>query len=164
MELLDVVNDLDEVIDVQPRATIHKLGLMHRASHILVFNSAGELFLQKRSESKDNDPGLWDSSCAGHVDTGESYLDCAVRELEEELALRVSPGQLKQQFKLPPQPSTGNEFAMIYTAISDDTLSLDPDEIDDGTWLAMPELEQWIAEQPEALTLAFRIIWDRVSR
>ena len=64
---------------------------MHRAVHILVFNQRGELFLQKRSMSKDNDPGMWDSSAAGHVDSGESYLDCATREIEEELGVEFSP-------------------------------------------------------------------------
>ena len=73
-EIFDVVNERDEVVDQKPRAEVHRLGLLHRAVHILVFNSAGQVFLQKRSMSKDTHPGTWDSSTSGHVDSGEDYL------------------------------------------------------------------------------------------
>ena len=65
-ELLDVVDENDLIIGVKTRGEIHARGLMHRATHILVFNRQGDLFIQKRSMNKDNDPGLWDSSAAGH--------------------------------------------------------------------------------------------------
>ena len=87
LEIFDVVNDRDEVIGSAPRNEVHRLGLMHRATHVLVFNSRGELFLQKRSQKKDRQPGLWDSSASGHVDKGETYDACAARELKEELGL-----------------------------------------------------------------------------
>ena len=63
-EIFDVVNDRDEVIDCQPRSEVHRLGLKHRATHVLVFNSRGEVFLQKRSMKKDRQPGVWDSSAS----------------------------------------------------------------------------------------------------
>ena len=72
-EIFDVVNERDEVIGQQPRSEVHRLGLMHRAVHVLVFNAAGQVFLQKRSMKKDRQPGLWDSSASGHMDTGEDY-------------------------------------------------------------------------------------------
>ena len=57
-DIFDVVNERDEVIGQQPRGEVHRLGLMHRAVHVLVFNAAGEVFLQKRSMTKDRQPGL----------------------------------------------------------------------------------------------------------
>ena len=51
--MFDVVNDRDEVIGQEPRPEVHRLGLRHRAVHVLVFNSRGEVFLQKRSMKKD---------------------------------------------------------------------------------------------------------------
>ena len=89
-EIFDVVNERDEVIGQQPRSEVHHRGLMHRAVHVLVFNGAGQVFLQKRSLKKDRQPGLWDSSASGHVDAGEGYDACAVRELREELGLQLS--------------------------------------------------------------------------
>src|SRR6266702_1229233 len=99
-EIFDVVNERDEVIDHKPRHEVHRLGLMHRAVHVLVFNGSGQVFLQKRSMSKDRQPGLWDSSASGHLDRGETYDACALRELREEIGLQLSavPHRL---FKLP---------------------------------------------------------------
>src|SRR5271156_2765821 len=89
-EIFDVVNDQDEVIGQRSRGEVHRLGLKHRAVHVLVFNGRGEVFLQKRSMQKDTFPGAWDSSASGHLDSGEDYDACAARELREELGLTVS--------------------------------------------------------------------------
>src|SRR5438874_11572653 len=89
-EIFDVVNDRDEVIGRQSRREVHRLGLMHRAVHVLVFNSRGQVFLQKRSMSKDRQPGLWDSSASGHLDCSEDYDACALRELREEIGLQLA--------------------------------------------------------------------------
>ncbi|MCS7338324.1 MAG: NUDIX domain-containing protein, partial [Verrucomicrobiae bacterium] len=86
-EFFDVVNAADEVIGRQPRAEVHRLGLLHRAVHVLVFNSRGQVYLQKRAHTKDRQPGLWDSSASGHVDAGEDYDTAALRELREELGI-----------------------------------------------------------------------------
>ena len=105
-EIFDIVNDADEVIGRERRAEAHRLGLKHRAAHILVYNGRGEVFLQKRSRTKDTFPGAWDSSASGHVDCGEDYDACALRELGEELGLQ--PAQpLERLFKLAACPATG---------------------------------------------------------
>lgn len=162
MEILDIVNENDDVVGALSRDEIHRDGLIHRASHMLLFNSAHQVFLQKRSMSKDNDPGLWDSSSAGHVDTGESYRQCAVRELEEELGLIISTDDLTMRFKLRPVSATGMEFAVVYTLISDQPLTLDSTEIDDGKWLNLDNVDFWIAERPQDLSAAFKLIWQRL--
>ena len=64
-EIFDVVNERDEVIGQAPRPEVHRLGLRHRAVHVLIFNARGEVFLQKRSMSKDTFPSVWDSSKVG---------------------------------------------------------------------------------------------------
>ncbi|MDP7586167.1 MAG: NUDIX domain-containing protein, partial [Verrucomicrobiota bacterium] len=79
-EIFDVVDANDQVIGQKTRSEVHRLGLRHRAIHLLVFNAEGELFLQKRSTKKDCFPGTWDSSVSGHVDAGETYDACAQRE------------------------------------------------------------------------------------
>src|SRR5215212_4288067 len=112
-EIFDVVNERDEVIDRKPRSEVHRLGLLHRAVHVLVFNASGEVFLQKRSMLKDRQPGVWDSSTSGHVDSGEDYDICAERELREEIGLTVAetPGRL---FKLDACEETDQEFVWVY--------------------------------------------------
>ena len=64
--------------------------LVHRSVHVVVQTSSG-LLLQRRGFEKDKGAGLWDSACAGHVQPGETYLQAATRELEEELGLTAEP-------------------------------------------------------------------------
>ena len=159
-ELLDVVDDNDEVVAVKRRGDIHAQGLMHRAVHILLFNSSGELFLQKRSLSKDEQPGKWDSSAAGHVDTGENYLDCACREIGEELGIVVDQ-PLQPLFKLPAMLRTGNEHCMVYQYFFDGPLVLQADEIDEGEWVDPETMDRRIADADPLLTDAISLIWQR---
>lgn len=157
-EILDVVDENDNVIAQKARGEIHAAGLMHRAVHILVFNSKGELFLQKRSMSKDEQPGKWDSSAAGHVDSGEAYLDCAQREIAEELGI-VAERALQELFKLPPSMLTGNEHCMVYRYNFDGPMVLQVEEIDDGRWIPAAAMDRRVAQEDSCLTESIRLIW-----
>lgn len=159
-ELLDVVDAEDRVVAVRTRGDIHAEGLMHRAIHILVFNNRGELFLQKRSMSKDEQPGKWDSSAAGHVDSGEDYLDCARREIGEELGIS-SDQPLQELFKLPASALTGNEHCVVYRCDFDGPMVLDPEEIDDGQWISHAHMDERVADNDSSLTDAVCLIWRR---
>jgi len=159
-ELLDVVDENDRVTGVKTRGEIHALGLMHRAVHILVFNSSAELFIQKRSMSKDNNPGLWDSSAAGHVDSGEDYYDCAIRELGEELGIKVS-SPLEQMFRLPASPITDMEHCIVYRHINDGPFELEAEEIDEGAWISSTEMDRRVLEDDPTMTLVLQYIWKK---
>lgn len=76
---------------VEPRSIMRRNALPHRASYILVFNAGGELFLQKRTDSKDIYPSYWDVAAGGVVKAGESYEESAKRELAEELGITEIP-------------------------------------------------------------------------
>src|ERR1041384_8156341 len=160
-EIFDVVNERDEVIDRKPRSEVHRLGLLHRAVHVLIFNARGQLFLQKRSMKKDKSPGLWDSSASGHLDCGEDYDACAVRELREEIGLRAS-APLRKLFKLPASAETDQEFVWVYRGQADGPFELNPDEIERGDWFAPAKVTRWIAERPEEFAGGFRVIWSKV--
>ena len=159
-EIFDEVNERDEVIGQRPRSEIHRLKLNHRAIHVFVFNAQGHLFLQKRSELKDCFPGKWDSSASGHLDTGETYDACAIRELGEEIGLFVSevPERL---FKVDACPETGEEFAWLYRCFSEGPFTLQEEEVSDGGWYAPEEIDQWIAEKPDDFASAFILLWNR---
>ena len=159
-EIFDVVDERDEVIGRAPRSEVHARGLLHRAVHVLVFNSRGEIFLQKRSMKKDRQPGVWDSSCSGHVDSGENYDETAIRELHEELGLKVSTPPQKL-FKIDACAETDAEFVWIYRCESDGPFQLHPDEIETGDWFALEKVTSWIAERPGDFATAFVLIWGK---
>ena len=157
-EIFDVVNERDEVIGQAPRKEVHARGLWHRAIHVLVFNSRGEIFLQKRSLKKDIAAGKWDSSSSGHLDTGEDYDACAVRELSEELGLKLAqPPQ--RLFKIEACQETGWEFCWIYRGASDGPFILHPEEIETGDWFTPEAVSKWVAEKPGDFASAFVLIW-----
>lgn len=159
-ELLDVVDEDDRVIGTRTRGEIHAEGLMHRATHILVFNSQGDLFLQKRSMSKDENPGLWDTSVAGHVDSGEDYLGCAVRELGEELGM-PSDISLNYLFHLPATELTGMEHSAVYACQYDGPLELQAEEIDEGQWISPVEMNRRVRDADPSLTQGVKLIWKK---
>jgi isopentenyldiphosphate isomerase len=161
-EIFDVVNERDEVIDRKPRSEVHRLGLMHRAVHVLVFNGRGQIFLQKRSMTKDRQPGLWDSSASGHLDTGEEYDACAVREVREEigLVLAAAPQRL---FKLPASVETDQEHVWIYRCQAEGPFTLHPEEIERGDWFAPETVTSWMKEKPGEFASALLVIWPRIA-
>ena len=157
-ELIAVVDENDQFIENKPRNQVHQLGLRHRAVHILVFNDKQQLFLQKRSLSKDINAGLWDTSAAGHVDAGESYDACAHRETTEELGARVDE-TLSFLFKLPAKPETGMEFVQVYRSLHNGPFTLEAGEIDEGQWFDIKDISQRVANNDPTLTITFKTLW-----
>jgi isopentenyl-diphosphate Delta-isomerase len=162
-DIFDIVNERDEVIGSKPRSEVHAQGLLHRAVHVLVFNSRGEIFLQKRSLKKDRQPGVWDSSCSGHVDSGEQYDQTAVRELREEIGLSLSAPP-ERLFKIDACAETDAEFVWVYRCQNNGPFQLHPDEIETGGWFSPDQVSQWIKEKPHELATAFVFIWNKCVR
>lgn len=161
-EIFDVVNERDEVIGFERRSEVHRLGLQHRAVHVLVFNGRGHIFLQKRSMKKDRQPGLWDSSASGHLDRGEDYDACAVREVWEELGLRLT-SLPRRLFKLAASAATDQEHVWVYRVQSEGPFSLHPDEIERGDWFSPSGVSRWISERPAEFASAFVLIWQHLQ-
>ena len=159
-EILDVVDSQDNIISKAPRDYVHKHLLMHRSSHILLFNFRDELFLQKRSLNKDECPGLWDASAAGHVESGEDYLHCAHRELEEELG--VINTILNKILSFPAHEKTFLEHIHVYKCITDSKITINKDEISDGRFLSLPMINQSIHANATIFTPTFKIIFKNL--
>lgn len=157
-----MVDTNDEILYQEMRTEIHRLGLLHRAVHVFVFNREGQVFLQKRSMRKDTAPGKWVSSCSGHVDAGESYEVAAIRELGEELGLFGA--SLEPLFKVGPCEPTGNEFVWVYRYESEGPFTLDQSEISDGKWIDLGALRDCIEQQPHDFSCSFLYLWERFNR
>jgi len=153
-ELLDVVDENDVVIEQRPRSEIHAEKLLHRAVHVFLQNKAGEIYLQLRSHLKDTHSGKWDSSASGHVDPGESYLECAERELWEEVWVHPK-GELTRVARIDASDATDQEFIEVFLAEPKGKIRVHGKEVDSGRYFSLEQIENWIATRPEDFATGF---------
>ena len=87
-EMFPIVDEDGNIVSAATRGECHSGSkLLHPVVHLHVFNSQGDLFLQKRPEWKDIQPGKWDTAVGGHIDLGENVEQALKREVEEELGI-----------------------------------------------------------------------------
>ena len=159
-EWFDVVDALDQTIDRELREEVHRKGLFHRAIHVFVLDKDERLVVQRRSSSKDTAPGLWCSSCSGHLDAGEEYLAGAVRELDEEIGLAAFPAELRQILMVSPCLQTGWEFTCIYFLRADGPFVFAPEEITELRLLSLAKVDQWLSQSPEDFSPSFKHLYQ----
>jgi isopentenyldiphosphate isomerase len=138
-ERVQIVDRDNNPIGAVTRRIMRQQNLIHRASYILVFNRQGELFIQKRTLSKDMYPGYWDLAAGGVVLAGESYQESAVRELREELG--VSGTKLKPLFDQYYEDEDNRVWGRIFSCINDGPFTLQAEEIDHGRFIALAAIE-----------------------
>lgn len=109
----------DKTGEVLPKSFVHDNELRHGSVFIWIYNHTGEVLLQLRSKDKKSFPNVWDVSVAGHISAGDTPLETALREIEEEIGIKVQAGELIQvDFTpdiVPWQPNkTHPEFCWVY--------------------------------------------------
>ncbi len=152
-ELLDIVDAAGEPTGEQlDKTEIHRLGLPHRDVHVWITDGQNVLE-QQRAWDKKIMPGEWDIAVGGHVSAGESYLDAAVRETEEELGLRLSAerfipaGRLAVEMVMEPGPNqwihrlVGDNFVVVEQNLSLDALRLQTSEVIGARLYPIDQLE-----------------------
>ena len=135
-EIVQIVDRHNNETGSAPRHEMRAKGLPHRATYILVFNSRGELFVQKRTLSKDIYPGYFDIAAGGVVLAGESYRESAGRELAEELGIRKT--ELTAHFTFFYEEGANQVWGWVYSCIHDGAVTLQAEEVESG-FFAAPE-------------------------
>ena len=172
MELIDVL--LPDGTPAGIRKTkdeIHRDGDWHRSVHVWITTPGGLLLLQRRSLEKENHPGLWDISAAGHLSAGEDSIAAAVREVEEEIGLRIAPRELRflatlrESFVLNEGAYLDNEIHDVFVVtreVDPEALVLQPGEVDEVA-LADPSslFERPLVPHDEEYALILRVAGDQ---
>ena len=159
-EYFDIVDENDHIIGKAPREECHSNpNLIHRAVYILVFNSKGQLLLQKRSQHKDLDASKWTASASGHVDLGETYENAAARELEEELGIKE---KIEFMFALDIYSKQQKMKAKVYKLRSNGPFKINPKEIEEIKFFSLDELKQIIKTRKDIFTHGFLKVLDEV--
>lgn len=132
-ELVDLVDERDRVVGRATRREVRLQNLRHRSVFILVFNSAGQLFVHQRTALKDVFPGYWDVAVGGVVSAGENYDQSARRELNEELG--VEGVTLRRLFRLRYEDAGNRILGVVYSCTCDQALHLQASEIAQAEWM-----------------------------
>lgn len=144
-EIFPIVNTEGEVVGSATREECHAgTFLLHPVVHLHIFNSAGELYLQKRVMTKKIQPGKWDTAVGGHVDYGELIEDALLRETREELGVRDFTPEFLMRYEFRSQIEA--ELVYIYKCVYDGDFSLDPSEVDEGRFWSLDEIKKSIGK------------------
>ncbi len=131
-EIVVIVDEKNNVIGAQTRSAMREQGLIHRAAYILVFNSSGKIFVQKRTLSKDVYPGYYDVAAGGVVLYGETYEESARRELAEELG--IEGVVLTKLFDFFHADTNNRIWGRVYKCIYDGEMVLQEEEVESGSF------------------------------
>lgn len=157
-ELFDILDETGKPTGKTiSRAEAHKKGILHGASHVYIYktdeNNKIYILLQRRSPNKDSFPNCLDASSAGHMEAGMNFKETALKELEEELGLKIKPSELKKGFQRRiSQINTfhggifnNQEINIIYFLkknIEISELKLQEEEVSEVVWLDAEEIKK----------------------
>ncbi len=132
-EIIQIVDIDNKETDSVPRRIMREQGLIHRACYILVFNEQGQLFLQKRTDTKDLYPSCWDIAAGGVVLAGESYELSAERELQEELGVEVE--NFTHLFDQYFEEDENRVWGRVFSCVHNGPFVLQKEEVADGFFM-----------------------------
>jgi 8-oxo-dGTP pyrophosphatase MutT (NUDIX family) len=137
-EIVAIVDKRNTVVGAVPRREMRAKRLPHRSTYILVFNSRGDLYIQKRTVTKDVFPGYYDTAAGGVVLAGESYEQGAARELEEEMGIRGVP--LTPLFDFYFEHEHTRLWGRAFSCKYDGEVALQAEEVESGAFVPIPDV------------------------
>jgi isopentenyl-diphosphate delta-isomerase type 1 len=161
VEYLDILDEKGEKTGMKDTYNnVHSLGLIHRTAHVWFINSKNQILVQKRAKNKVSHPGLWDISAAGHISAGQTSIEGAIREIEEEVGIKFPESAFKYLFTIQSNSTEhngtfiNNEFQDVYiirtnTPVSE--MKLQKEEVDEVRWLDIEEFKKWINGEGEKM-------------
>jgi isopentenyldiphosphate isomerase len=160
-ELVDIVDEDDRVVATVTRREMRARGLLHRSTYVLLRNAAGQFLVHRRTDTKDVYPGAYDVFSGGVCAAGESYDECARREVAEEFAVRGV--ELRFLFRHRYRGPGAAVWGAVYEAQWNGSVRHQESEVAWSGWVARDELERMLGERdfcPDSREIFAR--WCRV--
>jgi len=164
IENVILVDENDNQIGIEEKHSAHRAGKLHRAISVFLFNSKGEVLLQKRASGKYHSGGLWTNTCCGHQRPGDDTLSTAKRKLKEEMGIEC---ELEEKFSFIYFVQFDNgmhehEFDHVLFGTFDGEPKPDPSEAEGWRWVSVEEVDREMKENPEQFTYWLKQCWGRV--
>lgn len=166
-EQVILVDEKDNPVGTGEKMAVHRLGQLHRAFSIYLFDDQGKMLLQKRALGKYHAGGLWTNTCCSHPRIGETDEAAAHRRLREEFGFDFNPLQEISPFIYKvalDKGMTEHEYLHIFVGKGKVVPNANPEEIMDFKWVAVEELLKDIKEHPENYTGWFKIIMQNEEK
>ena len=164
-----LVNEADDPLGTMEKMEAHRKALLHRAFSVFIFNSRGEMLLQRRAPGKYHSPGLWTNACCSHPRPGEDTLSAASRRLAEELGFTTA---LEKLFDFTYRSEFDNgltefEFDHVFVGHYDDDIRPNASEVSDYCYQSLDEIKKGLETRPDHFTswfhLAFPLVTEKVN-
>jgi isopentenyl-diphosphate delta-isomerase len=160
-----LVDEFDREIGKMEKLEAHRRGLLHRAFSVFIFNSQGQMLLQKRAMSKYHSPGLWTNACCSHPAPGEALQETVERRLREELGMYCNT-QKSFDFIYYAELEKGlieHELDHVFIGNYDELPIPNLEEAEEVKFFDLLPLEEEIKKHPYRFTVWFRLIFPRLK-
>ena len=140
-EIFPVVDEQGKVVGKATRGECHSGSrLLHPVVHLHVFNAQGDVYLQKRPEWTDIQPGKWDTAVGGHIDYGETPEEALQREVREELGITDFTPEFIGKYVFESQRERG--LVYVHRTTYEGDIRPSKDELDGGRFWTMQEIRE----------------------
>lgn len=165
MEQVILVDENDNQVGTMEKLEAHHKGVLHRAFSILIFNSNGEMLLQKRAGSKYHSGGLWTNTCCSHPKPGESIEQTTRERLKFEMGIELETEfSYKFLYKVKlDKDLIEHELDYVFLGTFDGIPNVNPNEVEDWKYINMQDLKEDLRLNPQHYTEWFRIIMDHTT-
>ena len=164
MEKIILVDKNDKEIGTGEKLKVHKEGKLHRAFSIFIFNSQGQMLIQKRNSNKYHSGGLWSNTCCSHPRAGKALTEEIHERLKQEMGFDTD---LKEIFSFIYKVRFDNnlyehEFDHVYIGRYDNDPKPNPQEAEECKWIPISELTCDTKRNPDDYTYWFKAALERV--
>ncbi|MEP7373415.1 MAG: isopentenyl-diphosphate Delta-isomerase [Chitinophagaceae bacterium] len=161
-----LVNEKDEITGSMEKLETHKKGLLHRAFSIFVFNSQGEMLIQRRATQKYHSGGLWTNACCSHPQPGEETADAARKRLKEEMGFKIPVAKI---FDFVYKAKFDNglmeyEFDHVFVGEYEGEVNYDKEEVMDACYASMEKINHSLKSHPEKYTAWFHLAFPKIEK
>ena len=165
MEEVILVDEQDNPIGLMEKQAAHETPHLHRAFSIFIFNTKGELLLQRRALSKYHSPDLWTNTCCSHPRNGETLAEATSRRLREEMGMTCEMHEVYTFIYKAPvgQGLTEHEFDHVWIGQSDEEPNINRDEVESWKYMSLNDLKEDLLLHPENYTEWFKITFEEMN-